>query len=391
MRILEYNSSARGSGQFVRSLKIAEVITSAIPNASCLVLAGNSLADRRLPERTELKTMPQIGRSISGDCFLRPMKTAGARRLRSLSEAFAERKRIIESTIQNYDPDVFLVDSRPAGLNGELVEILTKMSARRTSKTVLLLRDIVDDPQLVVERWSGGIYKLIDEAYDKVLVLGDEHIFDAVQKYQMSGLREKVTYLGYLGSTSVVSSESNANKARGSPKHMLITVGGGYDGGSIIETVCQYISSRSAQDQKLSFSIVLGSNSPLSESCLIARYKGLSRTTKLYRHVRSLDRLIARADIVLSMCGYNTLMELIARKKRIIAVPRSHSGREQIIRASLLSRIYDGMQIIPQNELNVENVASSVDRALSAPPPAVQIEMNAATNLIAFLNREVER
>jgi predicted glycosyltransferase len=395
LKILTYNSSARGSGQFVRSLKIAEIITKAFLDARCVILAGNSYVAKDVPTRTDVVRMPEIRKSISGDYMLVPSKPTGLTpRPKCLSEAFAIRKRIIRATIEEYDPDVFLVDSRPAGLNDELLEVLEQMSAQSKCKTVLMLRDIVDDPNLVIKRWTDqGTYKLINEAYDKVVVLGNESLFDAVERYQMFAFREKVIYLGYLGSPRFSVSDCDVSEPSGATKHILVTVGGGFDGGSIIETMCEYISSTSRQSQQLelSFSIVLGSNATLMALDLFERYRDISRIIQIYQHVRCLESLIAKAHIVVSMCGYNTLIELIERRKKIIAIPRTHSGSEQMMRASLLNRVYDGMWIIPQKELTAERIGWLIGSALMAPWPSVQMEMSGARNLITFLDQEVWR
>jgi predicted glycosyltransferase len=376
----------------VRSLKIAEVITNAFPDARCVILAGNSCVERHLPTRTDVVRMPEIRKSKGGDYMLLPPSLAGSTpQPRCPSEAFTIRKKIIQSTIKQYDPDMFLVDSRPSGLNDELLEVLAQMSAWSECKTVLMLRDIVDEPKLVTTRWADqGIYKLIDEAYDKVVVFGNEWIFDAIESYQMSPFRAKVFYLGYIGSPGFSASGCHPSESSGGPKHILITVGGGFDGADIIQTVCEYIS-RTPQNQQLAFSVVLGNNSTLAISDLFERYVDLSRNTQVYGHVSALDSLICKADLVVSMCGYNTLIELIERGKKIIAIPRTHSGSEQIMRASLLSNVYDGMWVIPEKELTVERLKVSIDRALMAPSPTVQMEMSGARNLIAFLEQEVCR
>lgn len=337
--------------------------------------------------------MPQIRKSSDGDYVLVPLQPAGSTPQPSCpTEAFAIRKRIIRSTIKEFDPDVFLVDFRAAGLNGELLEVLWQISAWSKCKTVLVLRDIMDDPNLVIRSWTNqGIYRLIDKAYDKVVVFGNESIFDAIESYQLSPARSKVFYLGYLGSPGFSACDLNPSEPGGASRHVLITVGGGFDGGGIIQTVCEYIIRTSHQNQQLSFTVVLGANSTLSISDLFERYHDLSRNTQVYGYVSSLDCLIAKADVVVSMCGYNTLIELIERGKKIIAIPRTHHGSEQIMRASLLSRVYDGMWVIPENELTPERLETEIEIALMGPSPTVQMEMTGARNLIAFLKREVRR
>ena len=71
MRILLYNSGARGIGQYVRSLKIAEFLVSSLPDSSCRILAGNSIVERSLPENTDVVALPQISKSLDGRYLLK--------------------------------------------------------------------------------------------------------------------------------------------------------------------------------------------------------------------------------------------------------------------------------------------------------------------------------
>jgi len=393
VKVLAYNSSARGAGQFVRSLKIARVITDSFANARCVILAGNSRVERSVPDRTSIVPMPQIRKSIDGDYLLGPINAARPAPLPgNVAEAFALRRQIIQSTIDEYDPDVFLVDSRPKGLNDELLDVLRQLTRTSRCRTVLMLRDIVDDPALVTRRWvEHGTYRMIDEVYDDVVIWGDEHTFDAVAAYRLSAFQEKVTYLGYLGGGVLpVFGQLDRDEATEASGRVLVTVGGGFDGGGIIRTVYDYNSRTSSAYPPLNFTIVLGAHSPDTIADLFESDRRPYRSIEIYRHVPELEGLISEAAVVVSMCGYNTLLELLERRKKIIAIPRSHSGAEQTMRANLLSGLYDGMWVVPQNELTVDALERSLSSALRSDRPKLQMEMTGAANLVAFLSREVD-
>ncbi len=395
MKVLAYNSSARGYGQFVRSLKIAGVITGSFADARCMILVGNSRVERNVPDRTSIVPMPEIRKSIEGDYLLGSINPAGSVPLPgSVAEAFALRRQIIQSTIDEYAPDVFLVDSRPEGLNYELLHVLRQLTRTSKCRTVLMLRDIVDDPALVTRRWmEHGTYQMIDEVYDNVVIWGDEQTFDAVAAYRLSEFQEKVTYLGYLGGgvpPVFGPDRDEAAEAPGRVGRILVTVGGGFDGGGVIRTVYDFISRASSADPPLNFTIVLGAHSPGTIADLFEHHRWPCRSIEVYRHVPELEGLISEAAVVVSMCGYNTLLELIERKKKIIAIPRSHSGAEQTMRANLLSSLYDGMWVVPQNELTVDALERSLISALRSGRPRLQMEMTGAANLVAFLSRAVD-
>jgi predicted glycosyltransferase len=385
MRIVLYNSSARGAGQYVRSLKIASLVTSADPASSCTIIVGNSIVDRLLPHHTTVVGLPQISKStdgafIVGDC-LRNSRPGSPH---EVSQAMAERQELINDVIDSCVPDVLIVDSRAAGLSGELVVPLERLSSHGTRR-ILLYRDIVDSPQLTVERWqSEGVYQIIENLYESVVFLGEQWLFDAIDNYCLRAAKDKVFHAGFLGQSSTGEARCLGPEP-GGRAHLLVTVGGGYDGDVIIDAVCSLLVNSSPRYDCLTVTIVLGAHSPLRAEIVQQRLEGAHVCAKVIRYITDLTPEIDIADVVISMCGYNSIFELIEARKKIIAVPRSHSGSEQLIRANLLRNVYDGLWIIPQNEICPERLARGLADALSAPSPQKLLQLNGAANLLGHL------
>lgn len=392
MKVLTYNSSARGAGQFVRALKIARVITDAFLAARCIILAGNSRVDRPVPDRTEIVTLPEIRKTFDGDYTLGASAVGCATSPNAVAATFAARKRIIQATIDEYDPDIFLVDTRAAGLNDELLDVLRHLATSKC-RTVLMLRDIIDGPEVVARRWAEqDTYRVITDMYDDVVIWGDEHNFDAVTAYALWPFHSKVKYLGYLGSGAIPAYSDAGNEAGTASigtSRILVTVGGGFDGAGVIATVCDYIRRASPHTSPLSFTMVLGAHSPNNVADLFEGNPWPNNNVEVYRHVPELADLVSAAAVVVSMCGYNTLLELIERRKKIVAVPRSHSGFEQMMRAQVLSGIYDGMWVVPQNVFTADALQRALSSALKSSLPRSCVAMTGAHNLVAFLEREV--
>lgn len=385
MKILLYNSAARGTGQFIRSLKIADFLTSCLPDCTCRVLAGNSIVEKSLARNTDIVALPQIVKSLDGAYQLTTSRQdALASDSASISNAFLIRRQIIDSTINSYDPDLFLVDSRPRGLADELVEPLSRISSSRC-KSVLLLRDIVDAANQTVRRWKDeGVYCAIRTLYDSVAILGERSVFDAVREYKLQAYEDRVVYLGFLGNPRVDSAPSMV-PALASKKRVLVTVGGGFDGSDIIGIVCRLLVHEAKTMDSLSFTIILGAYSPLTSAAIEEYVHGAAADVEVLQYLSDPTPRIRQADLVISMCGYNTLFELIEAQKKIIAVPRGHSGYEQSLRANLLSHIYDGIWVIPPNEFTPQRLATIIVEALAAPQPQVRLPMKGAANLMTHL------
>lgn len=384
MKVLAYNSAARGTGQFVRGLKLADTIVSAFGEARCTLLVGSNYFSRRCPENTTIVRLPEITKTLDGRTECRTL---------DVNRAFEIRQATIRSVLSEFRPDVFLVDSRPLGLNGELLHSLEAIRARGECKSMLILRDIVDEPASVKARWRDeSVYEAIEALYDKIVILGEEAIYNAADMYGLTSFGKKVIYVGYLGDRVTQDADQSVRHhgSSDSVNSVLVTVGGGYDGDRLIRSVCCYIESIADAQRHICFKIVLGGNSPLLKSALLADYPRITRDAEIIAYLDHLAALIAEADLVVTMCGYNTLTEALAHRKKLIAVPRSHSGSEQIIRAEAVARAYDGIWVLPEDKLSTEAIGQALRSGLAAPPPRVKIEMSGNARLVELLKNEVQ-
>jgi predicted glycosyltransferase len=243
----------------------------------------------------------------------------------------------------------------------------------------------VDAPHQTVRRWQDeGVYCLIQSLYDSVVFFGEQSVFDALVEYRLQPYKAKVVHLGFLGSPGFDIANSTV-PAPSAKRRVLVTVGGGFDGSEIIETVCGVLTDKTTLMGTLAFTIVLGAHSPLTHDQIARQFQDAATDVEVVAYVSDLTSRIVEADVVISMCGYNALFELIEAEKKIIAVPRCHSGYEQSLRCRLMSCIYDGLWVIPQDELSPQRLAIALADALEAPPPRVRIPMNGAANLLSHL------
>jgi predicted glycosyltransferase len=385
MRIVLYNSAARGAGQYVRSLKLANLVTSSDPGSTCTIVAGNSVVDRLLPDHTTVVRLPQISKQTNGAFIVEDRLHHSRHGYRlELSQALAERKQLINDVLDSCVPDVFIVDSRAAGLSGELVVPLERLSSLGTRR-ILLYRDIVDSPELTVERWQNeGVYQIIENLYESIVFLGEQWLFDAVGNYRLRAVKDKVFHVGILGASSSRAADWSRSVA-GDRANLLVTVGGGYDGDVIVDAVCNLLIDSSLRYDCLTVTIVLGAHSPLKVNAVQHCLEAANVRAKVIGHLPDLAPEIDKADVIISMCGYNSIFEIIQARKKVIVVPRSHSGCEQLIRANILRAVYDGLWIIPQNEVSPERLARGLADALSAPSPRKLLHMNGAANILKHL------
>ena len=379
MKVQLYNSSARGTGQFVRSIKLARLIAEAVDGSVVEILAGNCIVPKELPPRTKIVALPQIHKSLRGEYV-----TDGE----SVESAFRRRSTAISEAVWKFDPDYFFVDSRPLGLRDELRDVLGQLSGTKC-RSILLLRDIVDDSQIVRNQWrEAKWYQAVQALYQQVLVLGERDLYDAVAEYEFSNFDHKVHHIGYLDGGWSSQDTLEPKLSSTARKNILVTVGGGFDGDSVIQVVWKHIQQNNDQFAHLDYTIVLGMNSSLSEHALRSVLPNVAKKVTVYKHVSDMTSLFVKSDVIVSMGGYNTLTELVYLKKKVIVVPRAHAGREQAIRAQLFAKACDGIWAAYPLAFTTAALASLLEQALLAPSPTASFPFNARLNFLSFVRRQ---
>jgi len=129
-----------------------------------------------------------------------------------------------------FSPDILLVDHMPHGAMGELLPALEALrSLAIPTKIVLGLRDILDAPEVVQQRWSTeGAYDAVERYYDRVLVYGMRDVYDVAEQYQFSPLiTSQLRYCGYVCSTEKpqAAERIRARYLAGSPDGTRLIVG----------------------------------------------------------------------------------------------------------------------------------------------------------------------
>jgi predicted glycosyltransferase len=265
------------------------------------------------------------------------------------------RRAILEKSVLGFNPDLMIVDKRPAGVDGELLETLQALKQRRRSaKLVLGLRDILDEPERTrLSLIRNGCFETIDRFFDEVWVYGSQSIFDPIKEYDFpDSVARKTVFCGYL------KRPTEAPTRDGGPPRVLVTTGGGGDGSRMIETYLEGLAVL-PRNVAIETTVIFGPQMP--ESCrtsLLERFEYMADVTFL-DFEPDLTKRYAEADVVVSMAGYNTVCELLSFARRAILVPRAEPVMEQLIRARLLAAqgLFD---IIEPQDLTPETLMGRV-------------------------------
>jgi predicted glycosyltransferase len=114
--------------------------------------------------------------------------------------------------------------------------------------------------------------------------------------------------------------------------------------------------------------LVLGPLMAIEERQALEQAAAQQPDVQVIPYTTELAALIGSADLVVSMCGYNTTAEILAAKKPAILVPRAAPRAEQRLRATLLSNL--GLVWVVQPEKNwVARLAELIQAALAGARP----------------------
>ena len=354
--ILMYSHDGYGLGHMRRNLNIARGLVAMDPAADILMIIGcPSGLFFELPPQIDFIKLPSIIK-------------IGQEQWRSsnLSMSFdatcALRAGMILHTAKMLRPDVMMVDYLAQGVGGELQPTLDWIRANGgRCKTVLGLRDIIDSPREVQARWRRqGVIERIVSSYDRVLLYGDEEMFDSADAYGLKGrIAGRLRYCGYVAPPIEERKEPG-----GAVSHVVVTAGGGRDGLALHEAAIR--ARRALPHRPMKLTIVTGPLMDPRDRRRITYLAGGDSGIHLLPWVDDISVLTRDADLVLTMAGYNSLTEILAQGHKPIVLPRKGPSREQRIRTRLFADrgLVDALD--PEGEISRE-LAEIIERRIETP------------------------
>ncbi len=331
-RILIYSHDTFGLGHLRRCRTIAHSLVDRFKHLSVLILSGSPIIGSfDFRSRVDFVRVPGVIKLRNGEYTALNLHI-------DVEQMLKMRASIIRHTAEMFDPDIFIVDKEPLGLRGEVLETL-EMLKQRGTRLVLGLRDVMDEPKLLVPEWRRkNVLPALRDLYDEIWIYGLPQICDPLEGIALpTRVRQKITYTGYL---------PREVSTRGAPPrlpeitkrpYILVTTGGGGDGESLIDWVLRAYE----HDPLLPYPalLVLGPfMQPERQAEFMDRASRLKRVDAITFH-NHLETLVAGAAGVVAMGGYNTFCEVLSLDKRALIIPRTTPRLEQFIRASSAARL----------------------------------------------------
>lgn len=361
MNILIYSHDTYGLGHIRRALAIAGHLNG--PGDTTLIMTGSPAAGRfTLPGGVDYVRLPGMTKRCDGTYRPSAMRLA-------TQQVLHIRKALILSTIKTFRPDLFIVDKEPLGLEGEAVPGLEWIRDQMPgTRTVLGLRDVMDDAAAVREHWlRKNIYHALDRFYSEIWVYGRRDLYDPAEEYGIpENIRSRIVYAGYIprqpADKSEIAAVRDTMRQKDHPM-ILVTPGGGRDGYPLIDAFLRWHERGPGLYPAPECLMVTGPFLPAARQAGVekrARDNGIHATAF---HGR-MDALIGACDLLVCMGGYNTLCEAISNQTPALVIPRENPRKEQLIRARVFQE--NGLiEYIPGKRLTPERLGETITHMLA--------------------------
>jgi predicted glycosyltransferase len=380
-RVLIYSHDTFGLGHLRRSRALANAIVEKYPAASVVIISGSPvIGNFEFGSGVDYIRIPGVTKLPDGDYRSLNLNV-------ELDEAVGLRQALILQTAKAFQPDVFIVDKEPTGFRGEVLPALDYLQATGC-RLVLGIRDVMDEPALLVPEWERkGAKEALARYYHEIWVYGLKDVYQPLKAFDLPPEVEKrITYTGYLRrDVPPTQSLTRYPKITKQP-FILVTTGGGGDGDDLIDWVISAYEADATLEQPAL--ILFGPF--IDRDKRRAFVERIAKQPKL--DVMSFDNkiewLMKKADAIVAMGGYNTFCEVLSFDKRTLIVPRTKPRLEQYIRAVESERLGLVSMLSDYDEPRTPERMAQALRGLSTQPRPSEVVI---PGLLDGLDRVQER
>ncbi len=261
--------------------------------------------------------------------------------------------------MRDFQPDVVITELFPFGRRVLAQEFLGLIDLGqqlpRPPLVFASIRDILAPPSKPAKATRAE--KILLDHYDGVLVHSDAAIATLDQSWPVSArLEPMLHYTGFVAPEFTFPDPDGPGRGE-----VLVSAGGGAVGDALFIAAI-----KAATTDTRTWRILIGGHDPNARIAALSR-NGVPENAILEPVRPDFRALLARAAGSVSMCGYNTAMDLLQTGIPSVIVPFDDGGEvEQTLRARALSR-QDGIEMIAGADLSGAALARTMSRAMQAP------------------------
>lgn len=364
-----------GTGHLSRALTLARAFAAAGHDAH--VASGGMPAPNLSTDGVTLHQMPPVKSDgvnfttlltdigLADDAYLAQRKQAGLDLLHSLS------------------PDVLITELYPFGRRVLKGEFLSMLNAARDMEPKPLLfssiRDILAPPSK--PRKALDAEAVLAGYYDGVLVHSDAQIAPLEVSWPVSPvLKDRLMYTGFVAPPPATPHASGEGAG-----DVFVTAGGGDVGTALFKAALQ----TAALDPETRYRLLVGG----AQSAQVIDMLNAERTSDnlVIEPTRpDFRQMLTGAKAAISMCGYNTAMDVLQSQIPTVFVPFDAGGEvEQTLRAESLAQ-RDGFAMVKAQEATPARLlAALADVCAARPAPVDPAHFDGAATTVRMIETQL--
>lgn len=386
-KLLFYCQHILGMGHLVRSMEIVRGLMSDFQ--VCFINGGQIIKEFEIPDGIEVINLPAI-KTDSEFKQLKPVDES-----LSLAEVQEFRKNKLLQVADEFQPDVLVVELFPFGrgkFSFELIPFLEKLQdSKKPVKIVSSLRDIVVT-KTNQEKYENKVCRLMNQYFDMLLIHGDSKFITLNESFsRVKDIQSQTEYTGYVVQKPLLepdlTKEDRAVLESEQPL-ILVSVGGGRFGHELIDCV---IASADILKQKIPHHIQIftGPFSPDNKVEIWQKETENKPNIKVSRYTRNLISYMQKADLSISMSGYNTTLNVMTTGVRAMILPfKGNNDQEQRIRASKLDDL-GVVKMLDESDLQPEIFSQKLIDYLTVKPKKLEFDFDGVENTAALIKNLV--
>jgi predicted glycosyltransferase len=363
-KILFYCQNLLGMGHLVRTTELMRELVRTFE--VCLIEGGQKVDKFEMIPEVKIVQLPAIQVEVSDSLQVgKQLQVVGS--AMSLEEVKEFRQQKLIDVFNQFQPDVLITEGYPFSKNKalafEMIPLLEHVKqATKSTQIICSLRDIIMVKEFADRHdEERRRCEFANRYYDAILFHSDSEIHRLEDNIStVDTLTCPVYYTGYVAQSEPEQVEfdpADLALLQNSNPQIVVSVGGGKLGHDLLESIMQ---AAPLLNEKISHQIVIFAGPLMDE----AKYQQLEKLAQgqtnisLRRFTPSLVAYLNRADLSISLGGYNTTMNILKTGVRSMIYP-SDKDREQAIRAKKLEKL-GLLKILDRSELAPKLLARSI-------------------------------
>ena len=352
MKVLIAVTHLLGSGHLARALTIARSFAAAGHDA--VVASGGMGAPQLNATGVTLLQLPPL--RSDGTNFTRLLTATGAE---ADAAYLGSRREALCTALAEVAPDILITELFPFGrrvLKDEFMSLLRTARAQSRPPVILAsIRDILAPPSKPAK--AAQTEALVAEWYDAVLVHSDPGTTPLEASWPVSEpLRAALRYTGFVAPAPSGPHPDELGKGE-----ILVSAGGGPVGATLFDAALAAAARMPGHNWRL---LVGGAGNAAD----IARMQSEAGANVAVDPARpDFRQMLYHAAASVSMCGYNTALDLLQAGTPSVLVPFEEGNEvEQILRARSLAAL-PGFELLRSAELDPASLCAAIDRTIASP------------------------